>query len=167
MAEPGRTIDFGFRPVPQENIIFTTLEADPQTMLTDDAIATGMNVTDTSLASAAWLWQLRSVSGSWPATTASASYELNLGFATDAVANNFPLSTAGIVAQDGTLTINVYSAARGYESFGGPATSIASIGTLVFGAGDTLSYVPEPGTLLLVGMGLLGLAAVDRRARRA
>jgi hypothetical protein len=107
------------------------------------------------------------VSGNSQATSASASYELNLGFGTDAVANRFQFSTAGIVAADGTLTIDVFSAIRGYADFGGPATSIGRIGTLSFGPGNTLSYVPEPGTLLLVGVGLAGLAALDRRTRRA
>lgn len=164
VAEPGRTVDFGFGALPQENIIFTTLETSP--IPENGAIEQAMGVTDTSAASSAWFWQLRAVGNSQP-TSNSASYEQNLGLATDAVANRFPFSTAGIIAGDGTLTIAVYSAVRGYEDFGGPARSIQQIGALVFGAGDTLSYVPEPGTLLLVGAGLLGLAGLDRRTRRA
>lgn len=166
VANPGRTVDFGFGPLPEENIIFTSLETSP--LPENQAIEQAMNVTDTAAASSAWFWQLRSptVGNSLP-TSASASYETNLGFGTDAVANRFPFSTAGIIAGDGTLTIDVYSAIRGYEDFGGPARSISQIGALVFGPGNTLSYVPEPGTLLLVGAGLLGLAGVDRRTRRA
>jgi PEP-CTERM motif len=166
VANPGRTVDFGFGPLPQENIIFTSLETNP--LPENQAIEQAMNVTDTSAASSAWFWQLRSPTvGGSQSTGASSSYEGNLGFGTDAVANRFPFSTAGIIAGDGTLTIAVYSAVRGYEDFAGPARSIQAIGSLVFGPGDTLSYVPEPGTLLLVGAGLLGLAGIDRRTRRA
>jgi hypothetical protein len=37
------------------------------------------------------------------------------------------------------------------------AGTLAAFGTL------TLTYVPEPGTLLLLGMGVAGLAALGRR----
>jgi hypothetical protein len=164
--DPGRTVDFGFGALPQENIVFSTLEADPAGSLTDQAIETGMSVVDSTLQSAAWFWQLRSVSGNTLQTTAAASYQMNLGLGTDAVANNFPFSIAGVVDGNGSLSLTVYSAVRGYTDFGGPDRSVSPIAALVVN-GSNLAYVPEPGTLLLVGAGLLGLAGLDRRTRQA
>jgi hypothetical protein len=166
VEEPGRqTPDFGFGPLPQENILFSSLSA--PVGLTDAAIEVGMNSTDTSLASAAWFWQLRSASSNVVQTSQSFSYQLNLGLGTDAIANSFPFSIAGIIS-GGSLTLGIYSAVRGYEGFdpNAPATEVRLVGSLAIN-GNSLSYVPEPGTLLLVAAGLAGLAAFDRRARRA
>jgi hypothetical protein len=166
VAEPGRTVDTVFGTFPLENIIFTTLASDPQP--TSSEIEQAMNATDTAATSTAWFHLLRAIAGNNQSSGNSASYESNLGLTTDAIGNRFMFSTAGVIGNDGTLTINVYSAVRGYEDFGiDPARSVELIGALVFGEGDTLTYVPEPGTLLLMGAGLLGLAALDRRTRRA
>jgi hypothetical protein len=164
--EPGRlTPDFGFGQLPQENLVFSSL-SDPAALLTDLAIEGAMNIVDTAASSAAWFWQIRQVAGNTITTAMAFSYQASLGLGTDAVANNLPFSIAGVIAGDGTLEIDVYSAVRGYEDFGGPARTVDQLGTLVF-AGGQLSYVPEPGTLFLVATGLLGLASLERRSRRA
>lgn len=163
--DPGRlTPDFGFGQLPSENIIFSSLD-EPAALLSDLAIEGAMNLVDTSASSGAWFWQLRSVSGNTISTAQAFSYQAFVGLGTDAVGNNFPFSIAGVIDGNGALSINVYSSVRGYEDFGGPGRTVEQLGTLVFN-GTQLSYVPEPGTLLLVGAGLLGLASMERRARR-
>ena len=77
--------DFGFGQLPQEDIIFTSLS----TPVLDDAqIELSMNAVDTSLASTAWFWLLRSVSNPVIPTSAGFSYQNTLGLGTDAIANN-------------------------------------------------------------------------------
>lgn len=166
VAEPGRTApDFGFgEGFLQENILFSTL-ADAS-VLTDGQIELAMNATDTAASSTAWFWLLRSVGSNVIQTSQSFSYQNALGLGTDALANNFPFSIASVIA-GGAVQLEILNAVRGYAEFGGPATLVQGIGTLSI-AGNALSYsaVPEPGTLLLVTVGLAGLATIDRRARR-
>jgi hypothetical protein len=166
VEDPGRlSPDFGFGQLPQENLIFSSLSIPAS--LTDAQVELAMNATDTQLTSTAWFWLLRSVSNNVIPTSASFSYQNSLGLGTDAVANNLSFSIAALVA-GGSANLTIYNAIKGFEDFGGPARVVSELGTLSIN-GNTLSYaaVPEPGTLLLVGMGLAGLAALERRSRRA
>jgi hypothetical protein len=165
VIEPGRTMDFGFGPFPAENILFSTLATSFN--IEDTQIEVAMSVTDTQLTSAAWFWQLRSVSSNVIPTSASFSYQNNLGLGTDAIANSLSFSIAGLVT-GGSLSLDIISAARGYPDFGGPSKVVGSAGSLVI-SGNSLVYsaVPEPGTLVLLAAGLGGLAAFQRRSARA
>ena len=42
---------------------------------------------------------------------------------------------------------------------------LGALGTLASLATLTITFVPEPGTLLLLGMGLAGIAAISRKSR--
>jgi hypothetical protein len=98
-------------------------------------------------------------------STASFSYQNTLGLGTDAIGNNFPFSIAGIIT-GGQLQLDIYSAIKGYGDFGGPATAIAAIGSVsINGTGLNYAAVPEPGTLLLLSAGLVGIAAIGRNRR--
>lgn len=164
VQDPNRlSPDFGFGQLPQEDIIFTSL-ATPT--LDDAQIELSMNALDTSLASTSWFWLLRSVSNPVIPTSAGFSYQNTLGLGTDAIANNLNFSIAALIS-GGSVSLPVFSAIKGFGDFGGPERVVSEIGSLVI-SGNQLSYsaVPEPGTLLLVGMGVAGLAAFERRARR-
>jgi hypothetical protein len=165
VIEPGRTMDFGFGDFPAENILFSTLATSFN--IEDTQIEVAMSVTDTALSSAAWFWQLRSVASNVIPTSASFSYQNNLGLGTDAIANSLSFSIAGLIT-GGSLTLDIISAARGYPDFGGPSKVVGSAGSLVI-SGNSLTFtvIPEPGTLVLLAAGLGGLAAFQRRQRSA
>jgi hypothetical protein len=165
VIEPGRTMDFGFGAFPAENILFSTL---PTSFVIDDLqIEVAMNSIDSALASAAWFWQLRSVPSNVIQTSASFSYQSNLGLGTDRIASALSFSIAGLIT-GGNLNLDIISAARGYPDFGGPSKVVEPAGSLVI-SGNSLVYsaVPEPGTLVLLAAGLGGLAAFQRRQARA
>lgn len=146
--------DFGFGQLPLENVIFSSVGAP---LLDDQQIASGMNNTVT------WFNTINSVGSGTVLTTNQSSYGMFLGAD---IGSAFPFTINAVVDGSGGLTLAIYSAVRGYSDFGGPARSVELIGTLSIN-GPNLSYVPEPGTLLLLGAGLAGLAALEKRARRA
>jgi hypothetical protein len=146
--------DFGFGPQPLENIIFSSASAPT---LDDQQIAGGMNN------SVAWFNTIAAVATNVVLTSNQSSYG---GFLGADIGSAFPFSINATVDGTGSLTLEIYSAVRGYADFGGPAQVLEAIGTLSID-GANLSYVPEPGTLILLGAGLAGLAAFERRARRA
>jgi hypothetical protein len=144
--------DFGFGQQPLENIAFTT-NFDPTT-LDDQQIAGGMNST------VAWLNVINTVSSSTVLTSNTSSYTAVLG---PDVGSQFPFTINGMA----DTVIPMWVATRGYADFGGPAKDVHQIGFLSVTAAGALSYVPEPGTLLLLGVGMLGLARFGGRAERA
>lgn len=170
VADPGRrTTISGFPGVEfnAENILFSAAPTTSIASLTDNQIEAAMNITDSTLESTAWFWQLRSpiVTNVVP-VTASWSYQNNLGVGTDAIANSFFFSIAGIIT-GGQLQLDIISAERGYADFGGQPQRVGLAGTLSIN-GNSLGYsaVPEPGTLILLSAGLAGIAVLERRARR-
>jgi hypothetical protein len=93
-------------------------------------------------------------------TSLYASYTGVLGFGSDAVANQLPLSTAGIVSAaviGSELPLYELTQVAPFN----PSTGDYDLGTQIASLG-ALRLVPEPGTALLLGAGLLGLLRVGR-----
>ena len=129
------------------NIVYSTLVPDP--LPGDLQIEVAMGITDIAGPGVnTWfnlLRQLPGVDSEQVVVSDLFSYQSYLGLGTDAIANSFTFSTAGIIESDGALTIPIYYAQRGYTDFGGPA-SIHEVRANVVIDGDTLTFTaaPEP-----------------------
>jgi hypothetical protein len=167
VEDPGRTVNCcGGGPFPDENVIYTSLVLNP--MPDDSQIEQAMNIMDTELPSNAWFWQLRQLPGTDQdviETTAVNSYEGNLGLGTDAIANFIGFSTAGVFDGNGHLTMPVYSAVRGYESFGGPPAEYMQIATVAID-NTSIDFQPAPEAPAILGTLVAGLTLFGLRARR-
>ncbi len=178
--------DFGFGPLPLENLVFSTLNAQTSTALIDDpSIINAAN----NLGYAnpvGWLpntsqYQLtlgstaNSVFVSGGAQGIPGAYSASSGpgnVGQNQIFSAFPVKTDGNIDGTGGLLVPLWYAQRGYTEFdpSAPASIVSQIGTLSFsGAGSSttaslsLTSVPEPGTLLLMTAGILGLGVVGRR----
>lgn len=157
--------------VPIPNVIFSKAGTFP-TGLTDNAIGQAQNLLAAPGApSDAWL-DLPPVNGIangaagthvTQSATAPTGYALKIG---NDFQSAFPFTTVGTIAADGTLSIGLYSAIAGDPfldpsdpAFNQRLTQIASLH--VTSTGIT---VPEPVTILAIGLALAGLATLRRRA---
>jgi hypothetical protein len=166
-----RTVNCCGGTFPQPAIIYTSPMTDPTP--SDDQIELAANAVDQAGAGAnTWFNFLRALGGTDSEVINSSelfSYTTVLGLGTDAVANSFTFSTAGVVEADGTLRLGVYEAVRGYEFAGGPATEYTAISTLVLDGTDvTFEEAPEAAQVLgtLVGIAVLWGGSRVRRSRR-
>ena len=153
---------------PQSNLILTT-NGDPS-VIGYSQIADAQAQLQPANQGAAWFSLLRAV-GSANGTsilenTATrlvigsslfASYTGNVGFASDAVGNTLPLSTAGVVSAN-----VIGSALPLYELLQTITLPNFDLGAQVVPLG-VVRLVPEPGTAVLLLAGLAGLARYGRR----
>jgi hypothetical protein len=101
-------------------------------------------------------------------TTALSAYGVNI----TAISANWTVGPATITLGPASPTVTAMATGNNGLTVGGfgtltlvtPVKIITNIaGTLAAFGVLTLTYVPEPGTLLLLGMGVAGLAALGRR----
>lgn len=160
-----RTVNCCGGTFPQPNIVYTCADSNP--MPTDDQIELAANAVDQAGAGAnTWFNFLRQLGGTDSeviSTSELFSYTNVLGLGTDAIANSFTFSIAGVVEGDGTLALGVFEAVRGYEFAGGPPTEYIPVATLSLDGTDvTFEPAPEASQALLL---LVGIAALWGGAR--
>jgi hypothetical protein len=171
VADPGRTVNCCGGTFPLENLIYSTLVADPMPSDTEIALAAG-RVDDPNPSAVVWFQLLRQLPGTDMEVIASTqlfSYELFLGHGTDAVDNWFQFSTAGILDSQAELVIGVHSAVRGYADFGGPDTQYEKLLNIHI-QGDQIDFEPAPEPSAAIGTlagGLVLAACARRRSRTA
>jgi PEP-CTERM motif len=92
-------------------------------------------------------------------TGAPQQYETVLGLGTDQIANTTLVPTAITIGASG-YSVGLYQVTKNASGF----SDVVQLFTLV-GNSDTgkLTFVPEPGSLLLLGAGIAGLAAFGKR----
>ena len=98
----------------------------------------------------------------------SNGYTQSLDFGTDAINNNMPFSTALKFNGGTTASGNLWQTGIDSNTLGGIFANLGAISAHDNGNGTvTIALVPEPGTALLMGSGLLVLAVTGRRKSRA
>jgi hypothetical protein len=127
-------------------------------------------VDSTDTQAGVWFQLLRTLPGTDSELISSTelfSYEFFLGGGgTDAIDNKFTFSTAGIFDDQERLEIGVFSAVRGYGSFGGPDTEYVQVASAAFdGPEVTFEPAPEASAALGTLAGGALLAALARRRR--
>lgn len=152
-----------------DNILYSTLVSNP--MPNDIQIETAMGITDVAQPGVnTWFNLLRQLAGTDSeqlSVTQQFSYEAYLGVGTDAIANSFVFSIAGVFDGNGRLEIPLYYAQRGNVDFGGSAPVYRQESIVAIDETD-LEFLaaPEAGAALATAAGAAMLAVAGSRRRR-